>query len=45
MVTAHGNELAMKQLAKSFEPDVVILEPERLKEKKAVILRVAEALS
>ena len=31
-VTARVNELAMKQFAKSYAPDVVILEPERLRE-------------
>ncbi len=31
-VTARVNELAMKQFAKSFAPDVMVLEPERLRE-------------
>ena len=30
-VTAHVNELAMKQFAKSYAPDVIVLEPERLR--------------
>ena len=31
-VTAHVNEMAMKQFAKSYAPDVMVLEPERLRE-------------
>jgi predicted DNA-binding transcriptional regulator YafY len=31
-VTAHVNEMAMKQFAKSYAPDVVVLEPKELRE-------------
>ena len=43
-VTAGVNELAMKQFAKSYSPDVVILEPERLREEvKGELERAFEA--
>ena len=32
-VTANVNEMAMLQFAKSFAPDVVVLEPKSLKDK------------
>lgn len=43
-VTAHVNELAMKQFAKSYAPDVMVLSPERLREEvRAEIEMAAEA--
>ena len=40
-VTAHVNEMAMKQYAKSYAPDIIILEPERLREEVKEELRFA----
>jgi len=40
-VTARVNELAMKQFAKSYAPDVMILEPERLKKEVKKELEMA----
>ena len=45
-VTARVNEMAMKQFAKSFAPDVMVLEPKKLREEiKEDIIRSAQALS
>lgn len=45
-VTAQVNEMAMKQFAKSFAPDVMVLEPKKLREEiKEDIIRSAQALS
>ena len=45
-VTAQVNEMAMKQFAKSFAPDVMVLEPRKLREEiKEDIIRSAQALS
>ncbi len=45
-VTARVNELAMKQFAKSFAPDVMVLEPERLREEiRDDILQTAQVFS
>ena len=42
-VTAHVNEMAMKQFAKSYAPDVMVLEPKRLRDEvKEEIKTVAE---
>ncbi len=45
-VTAQVNEMAMKQFAKSFAPDVMVLEPRKLREEiKEDIIRSAQTLS
>ena len=45
-VTAQINEMAMKQFAKSFAPDVMVLEPKKLREEiKEDIIRSAQVLS
>ena len=45
-VTAQVNEMAMKQFAKSFAPDVMVLEPKKLREEiKEDIIRSAQAFS
>ena len=40
-VTAHVNEMSMKQYAKSYAPDVIVLEPEHLREEIKEELRFA----
>lgn len=40
-VTANVNEMAMLQFAKSFAPDVVILEPKQLRDKIKNDLEIA----
>ena len=40
-VTARVNEMAMKQFAKSYAPDVIVLEPERLRKAVREELKIA----
>ena len=40
-VTAHVNEMAMKHFAKSYAPDVMVLEPERLRKEVKEEIRTA----
>ena len=40
-VTANVNEMAMKQYAKSYAPDIIVLEPQHLREEVKEELRFA----